>query len=233
MKLFLSLLGSLLLVASNAQTHLIGLEAGPTIAQTVRKDVDYYRPLNAGMVNLFYEFQQRKFTSTFGLGYMNKGFQQELIYVNEQGTVLGEGAIEKVRHNYFSISEIVGVEFGEKYFGFSGVGLRASVYSNTIVSSPPFLLNDGTTVQGYRWEIDYLNLIDLSALARVGGGFRRENGSTFYLSVIYDMGLTNTYKSETPSKHRNFSMLIGFKRSIETPQREKDIFGNPKAAPED
>ncbi len=215
MRTFLTLLGITLLFSASGQTHLLGIEAGPTFAQTVREDVDYYNTLNAGSVGAFYEFKKKNFTSTFGLGYLNKGFKQELIYTNEIGTVLGEGAIETVRHNYLSVSEVVGIEFGEnKYFGFTGIGLRASVYSNTIVSSPTFPLNDGTTVQGYKFELDYLNLIDISALARIGGGIRTEKGNIFFLSGIYDFGLTKTFESEMPSKHRNISVLIGFKRSI-------------------
>lgn len=224
MKTLLSLVGSLILWSAHAQTHSIGLEAGPTFAQTVRKDIDYYKTLNAGFANLFYEYKHKVFTSSFGIGYLNKGFLQELIYVNEQGEILGEGAIERVRHNYLSVSEIVGVEFGEKYIGFSGVGVRAAVYSNTIVSSPAFLLNDGTTLQAYRWELDYLNLIDVSALARVGAGIRTENGNIFYLSGMYDFGLTKVYESETPSTHRNLTILVGFKQKIETPQRKGGLF---------
>lgn len=215
MRTFLSLLGSILLFSSVAQTHFLGVEAGPTFAQTVREDVDYYNTLNAGSIGAFYEFKKKFFTSTFGIGYLNKGFKQELIYTDEIGTVLGEGAVERVRHNYLSVSEIVGIEFGQnEFFGFAGVGLRASVYSNTIVSSPSFLLNDGSTVQGYRWELDYLNLIDLSALARVGGGIRTDKGNIFYISGMYDFGLTRINESDTPSKHRNISVLIGFKRAI-------------------
>jgi len=194
---------------------LIGIEAGPTFAQTVREDIDHYNTLNAGSVGVFYDFKKNNFTSTFGLGYLNKGFRQELVYTNEIGTVLGEGAIERVRHNYLSISEIVGLEFGEnKLFGLAGIGVRASVYSNTIVSSPSFLLNDGTTVQGYKWELDYLNLIDVSALLRLGVGFRSEKGNVFQISGVYDFGLTKINQSETPSRHRNISILIGFKRAI-------------------
>ncbi|MFK7783966.1 MAG: hypothetical protein AB8B56_02560 [Crocinitomicaceae bacterium] len=215
MRTFLTLLGTTLLFSSSAQTHLLGIEAGPTFAQTVREDVDYYNTLNAGSVGAFYEYKKKNFTSTFGLGYLNKGFKQELIYTDEIGTVLGEGAVERVRHNYLSVSEIVGIEFGEnKYFGFTGIGLRASVYSNTIVSSQSFSLNDGTTVEGYKWELDYLNLIDLSALARVGAGIRTEKGNIFYISGSYDFGLTNTLESETPARHRNISLLLGFKRSV-------------------
>lgn len=203
-----------------AQTHLIGIEAGSTLAQTVKKDFDHYNILPASSVNAFYEFQHRNFTSTFGLGYLNKGFQQELIYVNEIGAILGEGALERVRHNYLSVSEIVGIEYGERIFGFSGVGLRASIYSNTIVSSAPFELNDGTTIQGYKWELDYLNWIDLSALARIGGGIKTKKDNIFYLSATYDFGLTKIYESENPSKHRNLSILAGFKRAIRYHENE-------------
>lgn len=208
---------------------MIGVEAGPTFAQTVRQDMDHYNVLNAGLINLFYEYKRKHFTSDFGIGYLNKGFQQELVYTDELGTILGQGALEKVRHNYLSISEIVGVEFGENYFGFTGIGARASIYSNTIVSSPPFLLDDGTTVQGYKWELEYLNLIDVSALARVGGGIRTKKGNTFYLSGVYDFGLTKIYESETPSKHRNLSILVGFKRVIEIPEDREPFFGNKNA----
>jgi hypothetical protein len=215
MKTFLALLGVTLLFWSTAQTHTIGVEAGPTFAQTVREDIDYYNTLNAGSVGAFYEFRKKNFTSTFGLGYLNKGFKQELTYTNEIGTILGEGAVERVRHNYLSVSEIIGIEFGEnRIFGFTGIGLRASIYSNTVVSSPPFLLNDGTTVQGYKWELDYLNLLDLSALARVGGGIRTDKGNMFYISGSYDFGLTRTFESDTPSRHRNISVVLGFKRAI-------------------
>jgi len=215
MKSILALLGSLLAFLSVSQTHLVGVEAGPTFAQTIRQNFEY-NTLNAGCVGAFYDFKRNMFTSTFGLGYMNKGFEQELVYTNEIGEVLGQGAVEKVRHNYLTISEIVGIEFGQnKFFGIAGVGLRASVYSNTIVSSPSFLLNDGTTLQGYKWKLNYLNWIDLAAIARIGCGIRTESGNIFFISGIYDFGLTNAYESENPPKHRNISVLIGVKRVVE------------------
>lgn len=111
MRTFLTLLGAILLFSSNGQTHLIGIEAGPTFAQTVTEDMDHYNVLNAGLINLFYEYKGKHVTSDFGIGYLNKGFQQELVYTDELGNILGQGALEKVRHNYLSISEIVGVEF--------------------------------------------------------------------------------------------------------------------------
>ena len=193
----------------------MGAEIGPTFANTVRKDYHHYSTLAALSANLFFEYKKNLFTSTTGLGYINKGFQQELIYVDELGSVLGEGALESLRHNYFSISQILGIEFGEKYFGFSGAGIRCSTYANSIASGDPFELNDGSTLQGYRWEMNYLKPLDISALARVGFGVKDKGGNKFYFSATYDRGLTKVTDDEFPSRHNNLTIQIGFKGIIQ------------------
>ncbi|MDG1331456.1 MAG: hypothetical protein P8P74_03955 [Crocinitomicaceae bacterium] len=214
MRTFLTLLGLLLLFQSSAQTRSMGVEIGPTFANTVRKDFDHYNSLTALSADLFFEYKKNLFTSTSGIGYMNKGFKQELIYVDEVGNVLGQGALESLRHNYLSISEIVGIEFGEKYFGFSGVGFRCSIYTNSIASGDSFELNDGSTVQGYRWELNYLTPLDFSVLARAGFGMEDKYGNKIYLSATYDHGLSKITDAEVPSRHNNLSVQIGFKGKI-------------------
>ena len=215
MRLYLISLLLVISYSSHAQIHRVGVEIGPTWANTVRENFDHYNTLRALSANFFYEYKKNLFTSTSSLGYFHKGFQQDLVYVDELGNLLGEGAVEKLRHNYFSISEIVGVEFGQKIFGFTGIGMRCSVYANTIASSEAFELNDGSTVQGYRWELNYLKPFDVSALARVGFGIRDKDENMFFLSTTYDYGISNATGNEISSRHNNFTIQIGFKGIIQ------------------
>lgn len=205
-------------LTSNAQENRIGLEFGPTISRTQRDSFDYYQPFVGVSANAHYQIEKKWFFAKSGVGLIQKGFNQELIYVDEAGNILGEGALESVKHNYVNVSQVIGVKFGNTYFGSLAIGARFSHYSKTAVSSARFELDDGTYIEAYKWKMDYLNPWDVSALAEVGVGYKDDFDRTFFVSVSYDYGLTKvTYRdvsTEFPFKHLNWTLQIGFSRLI-------------------
>lgn len=210
-------------VALNAQQHFKGIEIGGTYAEVVRPNYDYYSPVSGFSGRVFYLYQKNRFYSKSSLGIEQKGFSQTLIFVDTNNVVLGEGAIEKTHFNYASLSEIVGFQFGNKFFGFGGIGFSASYYLFTSVKSDDFTLNNGQVSQGYTLNFRNLKPLDVSLKSEVGFGVQLKNSSSVSLLVDYSLGIIkNGYKNvPTPNPWRNnvLSLIVGFRYPI---QRGKD-----------
>jgi hypothetical protein len=205
-------------LTSRAQESSIGLEFGPTISQTERENYDYYEPFVGVSANAFYQFEKKGVFTRSGIGLIQKGFNQELVYVDEAGNILGEGAVESVKHSYVNISQVAGVKFGNTYFGSVAIGARLAHYNKTVVSSARFELDNGTYIDAYKWKMNYLEPWDVSALAIVGLGYKDELDRTFYVSMSYDYGFTKVkyrdLSTEIPFNHLNWTLQIGFSRLI-------------------
>ena len=197
-----------------AQVHRIGVGFGPTIAQTQRNLHEYYTPFTGVSSNIFYQFEKGSFFARSGIGLIQKGFNQELIYFDEAGNLLGKGALETVKHNYVNALGEVGGKLGDTYFGFASVGARFAHYNKTIVSSAQFRLIDGSYVDAYKWKLNYLEPWDISMLAKIGAGYKDEFDRTFFVSLSYDYGITkvryNELAMEDPFHHVNWTLQIGF-----------------------
>lgn len=212
-------------LASYAQDSRIGLEFGPTISRTERENHDYYKAFTGISANAFYQYDKKSFFAKSRVGFIQKGYNQELTYVDEVGNILGEGALETVKHNYANVSGLVGVKFGKVYFGSIAVGARLSHYNRTIVSSEKFKLNDDTFLEAYKWTLNYLEPWDVSALAEFSGGYKDELNRTFFVSISYDYGLNSINHLDTsiedPFRHINLTLQIGFSSTI--PRLKKEL----------
>lgn len=217
-----NLLTHILLFASvtlNAQQHFKGIEIGGSYSEVVRPNYDYYMPVLGLSGKAFYLYQKNHFYSKSSLGIEQKGFSQTLIFVDSNNVVLGEGAIEKTHFNYASLSEMIGFEFGNKIFGFGGIGFSASYYLFTSVKSDDFTLNNGQVSQGYSLNFRNLFPFDFALKSEVGFGFRLKNNSSIYFQLDYSLGIIkNRYKDvPTPNPWRNnvLSMNVGLRYPIQ------------------
>jgi hypothetical protein len=206
-------------IALNAQQHFKGIEIGGTFSEVVRPNYDYYMPVLGFTGTAFYLFQKNHFYSKSSLGVEQKGFSQALIFVDTNNAVLGEGAIEKTHFNYASLSEIVGFQFGNKFFGFGGIGFSASYYLFTSVKSDDFTLNNGQVSQGYSLNFRNLKPFDFALKSEVGFGVLLKNSSSISLLINYSLGIVkNGYENvPTPNPWRNnvLTMSIGLRYPIQ------------------
>ena len=226
MKSLLLVLTVIISNTASAQEHSYGFKAGLSVLKTERPNYDYYNDARGLVVDGFYQFNKGPLVARTSLGYQQKGFSQELIYVDSNNVILGEGAIEKIKHSYFGLSQVVGVEFGKKLYGFATIGTRLSYYFTTSASSDEFKLNDGTTMAAYNWNLDYVEPIDVTGVIEVGAGYRMESGSRMFLIASYDHGLkkirhANEFTPD-PWKHNNYNFQIGFSQLIEYVVRKKE-----------
>lgn len=213
-------------VSISAQHQSKGIEIGGNCAQVVRPYYDYYTPVFGFTGKAFYLYQKNHFYSKSSLGIEQKGFSQTLIFIDSNNVVLGEGAIEKTHFNYASLSEIIGLEFGNKFFGFGGIGFSASYYLFTSVKSDDFTLNNGQVSQGYSLNFRNLFPFDFALKSELGLGFRLKNNSSIYLQLDYSLGtLKNKYINvSTPFPWRNnvLSMNVGLRYPIHHGKDERE-----------
>lgn len=153
------------------------------------------------------------------MGYQNKGFRQEIIYVDTNGSILGEGAIETTKFRYFGLSELAGVEFGEKVFASFVAGMTASYYYNTNVSSPQFTLDNGSLASAYNYTFQNLEPIDLTGVLQASIGYRRSEISELILSLSYNRGLKKIrykdYPTTVPWYNHYVSLQIGVRHKLQ------------------
>jgi hypothetical protein len=203
---------------SHSQEHFKGFSFGLNQASVARPNYSYYKSLLGITVDGNYLFKKNHFISKSSLGYTQKGFSQELIFVDTNDVVLGQGAIEKTRFSYIGISELIGLEYGKKIFVNMGVGLSAYYYMFTNVQSHDFILDNGEISQGYNSTFRNLKPLDFAFLSEIGIGIKLKNQSTLLLMTSYNLGIKKIkYKdvfTENPWYNNFFSFKIGFRSPL-------------------
>jgi hypothetical protein len=198
-----------------SQENYIGFSLGMNQASVVRSNYSYYRSVQGMTIDGNYIFKKNHFFSKSNLGYNQKGSSQELIFVDSNAVILGQGAIEKTRFSYIGITELIGLEYGKEIFVNLGVGLSASYYMYTKVSTADFKLDNGGIVEGYNYKFRNLKPIDLAVLSEICIGFKFKNQSALLLTSSYNLGIKKIkYKdgfTENPWYNNFFSFKIGFR----------------------
>jgi hypothetical protein len=198
------------------QIHSLGLQFGPTIAQTDRETYDYYKPLLGITGSGFYDYQQNHFAAKTSLGLIQRGLSQELIYVDSAGNILGQGAVENIKHTYLHFTQTIGLRYGERFYVGFFVGLRVGYYFNTRIYAQPFFLDDGQQLSGYSYTFDNLQKVDLTALAEGEFGLKIDESRSGFIAINYDRSLLNVdYQNGIgagiPWKYQNISIQVGVK----------------------
>lgn len=203
---------------SHGQEHYYGFDLGGSIASVERVDYGYYKSITGFCFNGNHTFKKGLFIKKTSLGYQPKGFSQELIYVDENGAILGQGAVEKTKFRYMTLSGLAGVEFGNKIFGSFIGGIAASYYLHSIVSADQFTLDDGGLVNGYSYNYDNVERLDFTGVIQGSFGIQLNDDSDILLGLSYNRGIKKIRYREIPTVvpwyNHYVTFQIGFRKKI-------------------
>lgn len=202
---------------SHSQEHFIGFYVGMNNASVDRPNYSYYKSVLGINVDGNYLFKKNHFFSKSSLGYIQKGSSQELIFVDSNDVVLGEGAKENTIFSYIGMTELIGLEYGKKIFLNLGVGLTASYYTSTKVSCPNFELYNIGIVEGYNYKFRNLKPLDLTVLSEISIGFRFKNHSALLLSSSYNLGIKKIRYKDVVTENPWFNNYLSFKFGFSCP----------------
>lgn len=203
----------ILFIIGTAQAqYSLGVSCGPVIASVQRSGYGAYHPamgINAQATSR-YNGQFLFFSTSCGL--RQTGFLQRVVLTDSSGTILADNAKESNRQSYLSLTQLAGVRFGDSVSGFFAVGFTGGYYLRTVTHFAEYLLENGTTVESYRYVYRNLKNFDLLATAEAGINRRAPNGVTFSLSAVFYYGLVEqhfNFPSTLPG-WRNYSLAINF-----------------------
>lgn len=200
------------------QTHLQGYSLGANYAFVDRPQYDYYEPVLGLSIDGFYRFQKEHFLSKTSLGFQQKGFSQELIFVDTSGNILGQGAKENTRFSYIGLTQLAGLRTkGERCYVYAAAGLSLGFYLGTHVNSPDFELDDGTVSEGYSYSFNNLKPLDLAGVGEAGIGFRMKGGGSIELIGVYNHGLLKIRYKETLTPQPWYNHCYSFRIGITSP----------------
>lgn len=223
MKTILSLLAIAFSTFSFGQHHKMGLNIGPTFASVDRDGYDYYKGVSGFYGEGFYTYQKKHLVAKGAAFYQNRGYSQGIIYTDENGTILGEGAIEKMKYGYSGLTGLVGLEYGTQLIGYFAIGGSMGYYLKTKVSSEQFELDDGAFVPGYTYSFKNLEKIDFSAVAEIGFGVKIQE-SELFLITQYSKGLKkiryDSVLTVDPWINNNLTFTLGFRISLDSGEKE-------------
>jgi hypothetical protein len=219
MKRYLLLLLCFLSSYSFGQQFYSGISLGGIRSETIRTDFEYYKPLYSWTINPFIEWQKNHFFLKGTVGLTNKGYSQELQFIDSLGGVVAEGAVENTRHLYFESSVLAGLSFGERFVFRIATGVSPSFYFSTNVKmANAFDLGDGTSIAPYSMYFDYLESFDLASSSEVSFGYKIDDQSTFLLFCGFQQGLRNIGFKDLPTeqrwRNRSFVLQLGVKHAF-------------------
>ncbi|NRA10917.1 MAG: hypothetical protein HRT57_03055 [Crocinitomicaceae bacterium] len=218
MKITLLLTFVLFYSTSNAQEHHFGLSVGLSIGSSQRELYEHYESVLGFSGNALYVYKQNNFIAKISIGLQQKGFSQSLIFMDANGTILGEGSKESTRFSYAALEQLAGLEFGKKLYGSIMGGLSGSYYFQTNVSADQFELETGSLIPSYVYRFSNLEKLDFNAVLEAGIGVKYESGGNLFATVSYNRGLKNVrYENDpesVPWKNHYTSFRIGYRHQL-------------------
>jgi hypothetical protein len=163
-------------------------------------------------------YQKNHLIAKSSIGYIQKGFGQNVIFVDTAGLFLGSGGPERHYHHYIDFNISGGYTYGNKVYFYAVGGLSASFYRKSVIKLDPVTLNNGTVYPGYVVTQSDLTSLDLSLTGEAAVGFKLNSGNSIMLMSSYNHGLMDVRYAEdgvNPWKTRCWTFRIGLRCHIE------------------
>lgn len=198
-----------------AQENFFGLNGGLSINHVERSNYEYYKPEIGYSIDGLFLHRRGIFYSKSSIGIQQKGFSQELIFIDSSGNILGQGAIEHTRFNYLELSELIGLDFGKKVFAHFGAGFSFGLYQRSTISSTDFQINDTLVSSGYSFGVKNIQPLEFSSVFEVGLGIKLKPGHELVLLSQYKHGLNElkyrNYPTPNPWKNRSLVFKLEYR----------------------
>jgi len=190
----------LLIALSNGlpgQSQYVGIAEGANwtnIRSTNFVSDNHYR--NGIHGGLTYEYVTSTQISFAGkLTYTQRGFTNDIIFMDEMGNPTGGRAAIEYNYDYVSLPVSAGYVIGRTAFGFARIGLIPAFLVNAATKAPNFLSNgeiNGTISYNIT---DRVTHVDLAGLGEIGGGYEIAERWRLSASCRYFRSITNAANS--------------------------------------
>lgn len=198
------------------QNHLIGMKGGISwtnvISDNYFSDNDYRNGF-AGGLTYEYEFN-KKYHIGADLLYAQKGFANDILFVDENGNPLGEKSTSDFNYNYLSLPIKGGFSIGNNLVGFLNIGVVPSLLIKAETITPTFENIDGETFD----VTDKVTEFDFGAMAEIGASYKLKEQFLLFTSFAYQHSFTSianeNYFADGKVNHHGMTWSIGLKYAL-------------------
>lgn len=193
MKKYLTLILIVLTSYAFSQGHFVGMKGGLSFSK-VRDAVFYAKNIDMRKgftVGLTYEY---KLKNNILLGadllYMQKGYNFDISFTNEEGIVVGEGKSHH-NYNYISLPLKVGYSIGGKVSGFFNLGIVPALLTDAYydISDPEGILPNMDEFKKQDIKESTPNF-ELSGLAEIGANYKINESFLLTTAIAGQYGFT-------------------------------------------
>ena len=199
------------------QNHFIGIKGGVNYtninSDTFFSTSSYRTGINGGFL---YDFKLNK-KIHFGIEalYSQKGFKYDIHFTDQFGDVIEDKLTLDYNYNYLSLPLKAGIEFGDKFSGFTNISFVPSILVRAKTHIPAWrnvIVSDTFDVT------EDVTLIDLSGLIEIGFGYRITDDYIIFTSVSCQVGINSFANSEyfanSRMTHFGLNSAIGLKYKL-------------------
>ncbi len=167
----------------------------------------------AGGLTYEYEFKNN-FHAELDLVYAQKGFKNNILFVDETGNPIGKQGTIDFNYDYLTLPIKGGFSIGNNFAGFLNLGLVPSFLINAETVIPTFENVDGESSD----VTDRATEFDFGGLIEIGASYKFHQQFLLFTSFAYQqsfMSITNeNYFSDGEAKHYGMTLSIGFKYAL-------------------
>jgi len=217
MRNLIAVLTILISTPAFGQNHFMGLKGGISWTNVnsanFHDNNDNWTGFNGGLT---YEYHMNK---KFNLGmdflYFQKGFTNDIVFLDEFGNPTGKKVTSEFNYDYLSFPIKGGFVIGDKISGFINLGLVPSVLIDAKTIQPAIEgIMDKTTYDVTDEVTDY----DLGGMIEIGGNYKFKDRVLLFASFAYQhsfASITNeNYFSNGKARHYGMTLSIGLKYAL-------------------
>jgi len=202
------------------QNHFIGVKGGFNMTNITTSNFidqnDYRTGLSSGLT---YEYLFKEhFSVGADLIYNQRGFTNDIIFTDDLGNPTGEKYVTRYDYDYVSLPLNIGFNIGNKFYGFTNIGVIPSLLADAKTTSPTFNTDREFTGNETFDFTSQVTKFDLAGFAEIGGGYKFKNRFWLFTSFSYQYSFTTITNSEyfanSKVRHNGMTLKIGLKYAL-------------------
>jgi len=202
------------------QNHLVGVKGGANRTNISSSNFISQNNYRTGLsTGLTYEYLLKKhFSIGADLLYNQRGFTNNNVFTDNLGNPTAEKHIIKFNYEYVSLPIKTGFNIGNKFYGFTNIGVIPSLLINAKTTTPT-LNTDGNVTGNETFDVtSRVTKFDFAGLAEIGAGYKFKNRYWLFTSFAYQHSFTSITNSEyfanSKIRHNGMALTIGLKCAL-------------------
>lgn len=198
------------------QNHFIGVKGSVNSTNITSSDFLSQTKSRIGLTaGMTYEYFFKKYFSVGAdLIYNQRGFTNDLIFTDNLGNLIGEKHSTKFNYDYLSLPIKTGLNIGNKFYGFTNIGVVPSLLVDAKTKTPTFDTN-GKVTGNETLDVTSVSKFDLAGLIEIGCGYKFKKRYWLFTSFSYQHSFTtitnSDYFANSKIKHNGMSLTVGLK----------------------